>query len=299
MSVPNFHRKCNIYVSRLIMCTVFCGNLCALFSNVCGDKNGFVVYNIFAGTERKTDLFRLDFYDFKRGGDMRVRGLQKLTLLDFPGKMGCTVFLGGCNFRCPFCQNSELILPGGDEYEIPEEDFFAFLKKRQGMLDGVCITGGEPLVNKNVDDFARRIKDMGYLVKLDTNGTFPDKLRALIDAGLVDYVAMDIKNFPEKYAETVGLEKFDMEPIFESVRLLMGGETDFEFRTTVVRELHSAEDFEKIGEWLKGDEKYFLQSFTDSDFVLQKGLSAHSRETLRTFADIVRKNVPRVEIRGV
>lgn len=167
------------------------------------------------------------------------------------------------------------------------------------MLDGVCITGGEPLVNKNVDDFARRIKDMGYLVKLDTNGTFPDKLRALIDAGLVDYVAMDIKNSPEKYAETVGLKKFDMEPIFESVRLLMGGETDFEFRTTVVRELHSAEDFEKIGEWLKGDEKYFLQSFTDSDFVLQKGLSAHSRETLRTFADIVRKNVPRVEIRGV
>ena len=230
---------------------------------------------------------------------MRVRGLQKLTLLDFPGKMGCTVFLGGCNFRCSFCQNSELILPGGDEYEIPEEDFFAFLKKRQGMLDGVCITGGEPLVNKNVDDFARRIKDMGYLVKLDTNGTFPDKLRALIDAGLVDYVAMDIKNSPEKYAETVGLEKFDMEPVFESVRLLMGGETDFEFRTTVVRELHSAEDFEKIGEWLKGDEKYFLQSFTDSDFVLQKGLSAHSRETLRTFADIVRKNVPRVEIRGV
>ena len=128
---------------------------------------------------------------------MRVRGLQKLTLLDFPGKMGCTVFLGGCNFRCPFCQNSELILPGGDEYEIPEEEFFAFLKKRQGMLDGVCITGGEPLVNKNVDDFARRIKDMGYLVKLDTNGTFPDKMQSLIDAGLVDYVAMDIKNMIE------------------------------------------------------------------------------------------------------
>ena len=236
MSVPNFHRKCNIYVSRLIMCTVFCGNLCALFSNVCGDKNGFVVYNRFTGTERPT-----------------------YSVSIFMTSKGVAI--------CAF--------------------------------EGVCITGGEPLVNKNVDDFARRIKDMGYLVKLDTNGTFPDKLRALIDAGLVDYVAMDIKNSPEKYAETVGLEKFDMEPIFESVRLLMGGETDFEFRTTVVRELHSAEDFEKIGEWLKGDEKYFLQSFTDSDFVLQKGLSAHSRETLRTFADIVRKNVPRVEIRGV
>lgn len=167
------------------------------------------------------------------------------------------------------------------------------------MLDGVCITGGEPLVNKNVDDFARCIKDMGYLVKLDTNGTFPDKMQSLIDAGLVDYVAMDIKNSPEKYAETVGLEKFDMEPIYESVRLLMGGKTDFEFRTTVVRELHSAEDFEKIGEWLKGDEKYFLQNFTDSEFVLQKGLGSHSRETLRSFADIVRKNVPNVEIRGI
>lgn len=142
-----------------------------------------MVYNRFC-RDGKTDFLRLDFYGLKRGIGMRVRGLQKLTLLDFPGKMGCTVFLGGCNFRCPFCQNSELILPGGDEYEIPEEEFFAFLKKRQGMLDGVCITGGEPLVNKNVDDFARRIKDMGYLVKLDTNGTFPDKMQSLIDAGL-------------------------------------------------------------------------------------------------------------------
>lgn len=166
------------------------------------------------------------------------------------------------------------------------------------MLDGVCITGGEPLVNKNVDDFARRIKDMGYLVKLDTNGTFPDKMQSLIDAGLVDYVAMDIKIRP-KICRDGRTRKFDMEPIYESVRLLMGGKTDFEFRTTVVRELHSAEDFEKIGEWLKGDEKYFLQNFTDSEFVLQKGLGSHSRETLRSFADIVRKNVPNVEIRGI
>ena len=232
---------------------------------------------------------------------MRVRGLQKLTLLDFPGKMGCTVFLGGCNFRCPFCQNGALVVEPDTQPEYSREEILSFLKKRKGILDGVCVSGGEPtpLVNKNVDDFARRIKDMGYLVKLDTNGTFPDKMQSLIDAGLVDYVAMDIKNSPEKYAETVGLEKFDMEPIYESVRLLMGGKTDFEFRTTVVRELHSAENFEKIGEWLKGDEKYFLQNFTDSEFVLQKGLGSHSRETLRSFADIVRKNVPNVEIRGI
>lgn len=230
---------------------------------------------------------------------MKVRGLQKLTLLDFPGKAACTVFLGGCNFRCPFCQNSELILPGGDGYEVPEEDFFSLLKKRKGILDGVCVTGGEPLVNRGVDEFIKRIKDMGYLVKLDTNGTFPDKLSTFIDGGLIDYVAMDIKNSPEKYAETVGVKNFDIKPVCESAALLMEGKTDFEFRTTVVRELHDADDFEKIGEWLRGDEKYFLQNFTDSEFVLQKGLGSHSKETLLRFADILRRNIPSVQIRGI
>ena len=201
-----------------------------------------------------------------------------------------------CNRKCKGCWSAEY----GHKQSLTFDELNDIVN--QGVAMGThfyMFTGGEPLLQPDIEAFISRVRELGYSVKLDTNGTFPDKLRALIDAGLVDYVAMDIKNSPEKYAETVGLEKFDMEPIFESVRLLMGGETDFEFRTTVVRELHSAEDFEKIGEWLKGDEKYFLQSFTDSDFVLQKGLSAHSRETLRTFADIVRKNVPRVEIRGV
>ena len=156
-----------------------------------------------------------------------------------------------------------------------------------------------PLSAHRFPALLRQIRGLGFAVKLDTNGTNPAMLKVLLQERVLDYVAMDIKNSPEKYAETVGLEKFDMEPIYESVRLLMGGKTDFEFRTTVVRELHSAEDFEKIGEWLKGDEKYFLQNFTDSEFVLQKGLGSHSRETLRSFADIVRKNVPNVEIRGI
>ena len=180
-----------------------------------------------------------------------------------------------------------------------EEEILSFLKKRKGILSGVCITGGEPTIQQDLPEFLAKIKELGYAIKLDTNGSHPKLLQKLLDTHQIDYVAMDIKNSPEKYAETVGLEKFDMEPIYESVRLLMGGKTDFEFRTTVVRELHSAEDFEKIGEWLKGDEKYFLQNFTDSEFVLQKGLGSHSRETLRSFADIVRKNVPNVEIRGI
>lgn len=229
---------------------------------------------------------------------MKIKGLQKLTLLDFPGKTACTVFLGGCNFRCPFCQNSELILPGADDYAIDEDEFFSLLKKRQGMLDGVCVTGGEPLVSVGVEDFIKRIKDMGYLVKLDTNGSFPEKMIKLIDGGLIDYVAMDIKNSPERYAETVGVANFDMKPIFESVDFLMRGNTDFEFRTTVVKELHTAEDMEKIGEWLKGDEKYFLQNFRDSEFVLKKGLTAHSRDSLGTLKAAVEKYVPRVQIRG-
>ena len=229
---------------------------------------------------------------------MEIHGFQKLTLLDFPGRTACTVFLAGCNFRCPFCHNSLLVTEKPDAC-MTDADLAAYLKKRRGLLDGVAITGGEPTLYPELDGLCRMIKELGYQVKLDTNGTNPGKLRALVSDGLVDYVAMDIKNSPEKYAETVGLEKFDMEPIYESVRLLMGGKTDFEFRTTVVRELHSAENFEKIGEWLKGDEKYFLQNFADSEFVLQKGLGSHSRETLRSFADIVRKNVPNVEIRGI
>ena len=258
-----------------------------------------MVYNRFC-RDGKTDFLRLDFYGLKRGIGMRVRGLQKLTLLDFPGKMGCTVFLGGCNFRCPFCQNSELILPGGDEYEIPEEEFFAFLKKRQGMLDGVCITGGEPLVNKNVDEFARRIKDMGYLVKLDTNGTHPARLAHLLEAGLVDHVAMDIKNSPERYPETVGIPGFDVTPIRESVALLVGGSTGYEFRTTVVAPLHDEESMLGIGRLIKGAGRYFLQGFADSGaLIAPEGLRAVPREEMEKFAAIVAPFVGSAELRGV
>lgn len=209
------------------------------------------------------------------------------------------MFLGGCNFRCPFCQNSELILPGAVSYEISEDEFFSFLKKRSGILDGVCVSGGEPLVSVGVEDFIARIKDMGYLVKLDTNGAFPDKLKAVADKKLIDYVAMDIKNSPSGYAETVGLKDFDMAPIYESVDFLMSGSLDFEFRTTVVKQLHSEENFCEIAEWLKGDEKYFLQQFRDSEFVLEKGLSAYDNDEILKFKDILLPMIPNIQVRGI
>lgn len=236
---------------------------------------------------------------YERRDSLKVRGLQKLTLLDFPGKTGCTVFLGGCNFRCPFCQNSELIVPSADLYEIPEEEFFAFLKKRQGILDGVAITGGEPLINKGIEEFVKRIKDMGYLVKLDTNGTFPKVLKSLGDKKLIDYVAVDIKNSEEKYAQTVGLQSVNLNPIYESIDYLMNGSIDFEFRTTVVKEFHKKEDFVKIGQWLKGDEKFFLQQYKDSEYVLKKGLTSYSEETMHEFCETLKLYIPKADVRGI
>ena len=229
---------------------------------------------------------------------MKIHGLQKMTLLDFPGRVACTVFLGGCDFRCPFCHNFELV-DGSAPAIMDEEELFRFLEKRTGLLDGVAITGGEPCLRPDLPDFIRRIRKLGFAVKLDTNGTHPALLRALMDEGLVDYVAMDIKNSPEHYACTVGLGSVDLAPVRESVRLLMAGDTEYEFRTTVVDELHSAEDFEAIAAWIAGSKHYFLQAFTDRDSVPFGNLHAPSAEKLREYAAIVRKTVPDTQLRGV
>ncbi|MBR0541756.1 MAG: anaerobic ribonucleoside-triphosphate reductase activating protein [Clostridia bacterium] len=229
---------------------------------------------------------------------MIIDGLQKLTLLDFPEKMACTVFTHGCNFRCPFCHNASLV-EGGENSHISADEIFDFLKKRQGILDGVAITGGEPLLQKDIGDFIKTVRSYGFLVKLDTNGGYPEKLAELIDEGLVDYVAVDIKNSPEKYAITTGVENFDLTPIQKTIDILKQGKVDFEFRTTVVKELHEAEDFEKIGEWLKGTKKYFLQQFVDSGDVLSDGMSAHDEDTMREFLKIVQKYIPDAQLRGI
>ncbi|MBR6442946.1 MAG: anaerobic ribonucleoside-triphosphate reductase activating protein [Clostridia bacterium] len=229
---------------------------------------------------------------------MKIHGLQKMTLLDYPGKVACTVFFGGCDMRCPFCHNAEL-LDGTAPSVMDDEELLAFLKKRRGLLDGVAVTGGEPLLQKDLPELAARIRDLGYPIKLDTNGTHPDRLDRMIQDGLVQYVAMDIKNCPERYAETVGLQQFDIEPVRKSVQILLEGRTDYEFRTTTVAEFHDDESFEKIGPWIRGAKRYYLQRFTDRDTVPFEGLHAPTEEQMKHWADLIRPYVPAVELRGV
>ncbi|MGI5962726.1 MAG: anaerobic ribonucleoside-triphosphate reductase activating protein [Lawsonibacter sp.] len=229
---------------------------------------------------------------------MEIQGLQKLTLLDYPGKVACTVFFGGCDLRCPFCHNSELVTTLAPA-ELDSEEFFSFLRKRIGLLDGVCITGGEPLLRPDLEEFLAKVKELGFLVKLDTNGTHPQRLQALVEAKLVNYVAMDVKNGPSRYAETTGISDLDLQPIRESVAYLLSGPIQYEFRTTVVREFHNRSSFVELGPWLAGARAYFLQSFVDRDTVLCPGLHPCSREELEEFASLVRPYVPSVQLRGV
>ena len=229
---------------------------------------------------------------------MKIHGLQKMTLLDFPGKVACTVFLGGCDLRCPFCHNAELI-DGTTPAVMEDGELLDFLEKRQGLLDGVAVTGGEPLLRgDDLMRLAEKIRELGYPLKLDTNGTHPERLRKFIDAGLVSYVAMDIKNSPERYAETCGLREMDLAPVRESVSLLMEGRTDYEFRTTTTAELHDAESFRKIGEWIRGAKRYYLQKFTDRDTVPFEGFHAPGEDEMQQYLSIARKYVPEAEIRG-
>lgn len=229
---------------------------------------------------------------------MNIQGLQKMTLLDYPGHVACTVFLGGCDFRCPFCHNYELV-EGAMPTALSEAEFFAFLDKRHGLLDGVAITGGEPCLRKDLPEFCAKIHAAGFSVKLDTNGNHPAMLRRLLDGGLVDYVAMDIKNSPAKYAQTIGLQSIDLAPIEESVQLLLRSGVPYEFRTTVIREYHEAHDFEEIGAWISGAERYFLQPFTDRDTVPDRSLSAPEASSLREYRDISARFVKLAEIRGL
>ncbi len=229
---------------------------------------------------------------------MVIHGIQKLTLLDFPGKVACTLFTGGCNFRCPFCHNASLVLDPGSVVPLDNDDIFRFLRKRRGVLDGVCITGGEPLLNRDIPLFMRQIKDLGYLVKLDTNGSFPGKLKDILDNRLADYVAMDVKSSRGGYSKAAGVPVVDMTAIEESIKMLMDSGTDYEFRTTVVKGIHTAEDFEGIGELIRGAKRYFIQSYKDSGDVIQK-FDAFSGEELKGFLEKVREYVPSAELRGV
>ena len=210
----------------------------------------------------------------------KIHGFNKLTLLDYPGRLAATIFLGSCNFRCPFCHNAGLVLAPESEPLIETEEVLKVLRKRKGILDGVCVTGGEPTLDPGLTGLLAQIKELGYPVKLDTNGTRPALVRELVDAGLVDYVAMDIKNSQEKYAETAGIRHPDLESITRMVEYLKSGVVDYEFRTTAVRQFHDSDSFRAIGTWIQGARRYYIQNFVDRDTVAYAGLSGFSRDEL-------------------
>ena len=230
---------------------------------------------------------------------MVILGLQKTTLLDYPGKVASTIFTAGCNFRCPYCHNSELVIPPADAIAYSNKELFEHLVAKKKILDGVCITGGEPTIHKDLPDFIKQIKDLGLLVKLDSNGTNPDMLDSLIANHLVDYIAMDIKNSKAKYNEIACMKNFDLSPIEQSVEILKENNIDYEFRTTIIKECHEKSDIVAIGEWLKGANAYFLQSYKESENVLNPIFSAHTIDTLKEFVNLLKPFIPNTQLRGI
>ncbi len=232
---------------------------------------------------------------------IKLGGIQKLTLLDYPGKVACTVFTAGCNMRCPFCHNKDLVfIPDNFTYTDPD-DILDFLSKRQGILDAVCITGGEPMLQPGLLDFVKQIKELGYMVKVDTNGLMPDKLKQLVESGCVDYIAMDIKNSFGKYEATAGLVNGEnmVKQIKKSINYLLSGVVDYEFRTTVVRELHTREDLISIARYIKNAKNYYLQQFVDSGKCIQEGFTSYTKEEMEDLLTEIRKVNENVQLRGV
>lgn len=228
---------------------------------------------------------------------MHIHGLQKLSMVDYPGKIAATVFTGGCNLRCPFCHNALLVTRLNESPRLEEEEVIKFLKSRRGLLDGVVLTGGEPLLQPGAADFLARVKDMGFAVKLDTNGCYPDILSRILEAGSVDYVAMDIKNSPQKYSGTCG--GIDILPqVEQSIRLLMEGSADYEFRTTVLHPWHTPDDLAKIGQWISGAKRYFIQAFVDSGDLIGSGEALNETE-MQALLHAVTPYIPNAQIRGV
>lgn len=230
---------------------------------------------------------------------MNIQGFQKTTLLDYPRHVAATVFFAGCNFRCPFCHNGDLVISPSQTSAFSPEEILAYLEKRKKILDGVCITGGEPTLQKELPHFLEKIKKLGLAVKLDTNGYRPEILKDLCSAGLVDYVAMDIKGAPEQYASVCGLSQIDFSQIEASVDFLISSSLEYEFRTTVMREFHNSDAFQSIGQWLHGAKSYYLQGYQDSPQVISPGFTAYSIEELETFRQQLIPHFSLVEIRGV
>lgn len=230
---------------------------------------------------------------------MKIHGFYKLTLLDYPEHIACSIFTGGCNFRCPFCHNASLVTHIDTAMQLNEEEILRVLSTRAGILEGVCITGGEPTLQPDLKEFIAKVKALGYLIKLDTNGSNPKLLKELIDDNYIDYVAMDIKNSREKYEKTIGISNFDLSPIMESIRIIINSGIEHEFRTTVVKELHTLEDFKDIAAMVSGCSHYYLQSFVDSGDLIQAGMTGYSKQEMKTLLEKVRMLIPNVEGRGI
>ena len=228
---------------------------------------------------------------------MVINGLQKLTLLDFPEHTACTIFTAGCNFRCPFCHNAGLVTHLNSADTIPEAEVLSFLQKRVGLLDGVCITGGEPLLQPDIGEFMEKVKALGYKIKLDTNGSNPEKLKELLARGLVDYVAMDIKNDPARYSETAGVP-VNLQDIEQSIEIIKQSGKGYEFRTTVAKGLHRRENISALSRWISPCEKYFLQNFVDSGDLIGDGCSTLSEEELKEMKTCATNFIENAQIRG-
>ena len=218
---------------------------------------------------------------------MKISGFNKLTLVDFPQKMAAIVFTAHCNMMCPYCHNSDLVLRANEAEEIPHEYILEFLEKRKNFLDGLVISGGEPLIHKDIETFIQKVRDIGYLIKLDTNGTFPDRLEYLVNKGLIDYVAMDIKNDLENYGTTIGVKNFNTANIERSIKFLLSGKVDYEFRTTTVSSLHYEKNFENISSLIKGCSRYYLQAFVANENTICKNLSSPTEEEMLNYLKIL------------
>ena len=229
---------------------------------------------------------------------MEIFGLEKMSLVDYDGKVSATIFTGSCNFRCGFCHNSPLVLDYKSLPVISEEEIFSYLKKRKGILDGVCVSGGEPTLQKDLPSFIEKIKALGYAVKLDTNGTNPELVKTLNENGLVDYFAMDIKNSKENYAKIIGFEKYDTEKVEKTVEYFLTNKVDYEFRTTIIKEFHTEKDMENIGKWLKGAKKYFLQKYKDGENCIIGGYNAVDDNTANKFIKILTPYISTAKLRG-
>ena len=229
---------------------------------------------------------------------MKIFGMEKLSLVDYDGKIATTLFTGNCNFKCGFCHNSPLVLDYTQLPEFDQAEIFNYLTKRKGVIEGVCVSGGEPTLHADLPDFLAKIKALGYPIKLDTNGTNPDMIKNLYKDGLVDYFAMDIKNNKQDYAKIIGFDTFDTSKIEKSVEFFLGGGAPYEFRTTLINEFHKRENIALIGEWIKGAKKYFLQKFKDSETCIKSHLSPVDDKTVLEFVDILSKNIDCVRLRG-